>query len=78
MKPFSARYALITKQAKVSNRLAALRIDDGKGERDDDYEELDRLTKRINKLAPIVRRKDRDDEAKVGFLTKADKRQNRV
>lgn len=59
------------KQTEPSNRFKAIRIENVRGDNEDDYEGLDRLNKRINRLGPMDREKDRDDEAKVRFLTKA-------
>lgn len=67
---FANRYASTTKQAEISSRQNALKIDDVREEEGHEYETLDQLTKRINQLVPMERTKDRDDEAKVRFLTK--------
>lgn len=65
---FGNRYALMTKQTKISNWLDSLKIKDVKAEGEDNYEAVDKLTARINQLVPMARIKDRDDEAKVRFL----------
>lgn len=67
---FTRRYASLTKQAEISNRLEAITIEDVSEDDKDDYTVLDKLTKRINELELIDRIKDHDDEAKVRFLTR--------
>lgn len=68
---FGSSYASLTKKEVISNRLKAIKIDDVKEDDEDDYAALDRLTRRINRLVLIAREKDRDNEAKVRFVTKA-------
>lgn len=46
-------------------------MEDVREEDDDEYAALDRLTTRIDQLTPMARPKDRDDEAKVRFLSSA-------
>lgn len=65
------RFASITKRADTSSRLDLVKIDDLRQHGKDDYEALDKLTKRMNQLALAARMKDGDDEAKVRFLTRA-------
>lgn len=48
-----------------------IKMSDVKDKEDDDYAALEKLTNRIDQLAPMARLKDRDDEAKVRFLSSA-------
>lgn len=68
---FAACFASITRHTEISNRLEAIGLEDVKFEEDDDYMELERLTQRIDQLAPMARSKYRDDEAKARLLTRA-------
>lgn len=68
---FSRRYASVTKQTEISSRLESLTTEEVGGEDEDKHKALEKLTQMRNELAPIARPKDRDDDIKVGFLTKA-------
>lgn len=59
------------KQAEISIRLDALEKENVGDSGEDDCEAFEKFTKIINQFAPMPRPKDRDDEAKIGFLTKA-------
>lgn len=63
--------ALPSQKAEISSRLDALTIAKVRNKDEDKYEALDKLTKIVNHLASMARPKERDDEAKVRFLTKA-------
>lgn len=65
---FLARFASMTKQCKISNRLDAIKLEDVREEEGDDYVVLEKLTRRINQLASMARIMDKDDEAKIRFL----------
>lgn len=71
MKRFSVRYASLLNQSKVPSRLYALSVEDVRDEDDDNPLALKKLISRINELDLLVKPKDRDDEAKVCFLTQA-------
>lgn len=68
---FAARYSSFSKQTAISNRLESLRLNDVREAGDDNYAALDKPTTMINQLCPMARVKDRDDEAKVRFLSRA-------
>lgn len=48
-----------------------LKIDDLREEDEDEYKVLGKLAKRINQLRPTAKPKDRDDQLRVRFPTKA-------
>lgn len=68
---FTNRYASLTRKTEIGNRLEVIRIEDVREDDEDDHVALDKLTKRINELAPITRARNRDNERKVKFLRKA-------
>lgn len=59
------------KTDRISNRFEVLRLKNMEEDGDDDYVVLARLTERANHLPPMARAKDREDEARVRFITKA-------
>lgn len=58
-------------QTKISNWLKALRNKDARKSNEVDYAALERLTTRIKQLATMAKSKDREDETKVQFFTRA-------
>lgn len=68
---FTCKYASLTKQTEISSNLEAITIQNVREDDKDDYAALDKLAKRINKLAPMARIKDCDDEENMKFLIKA-------
>lgn len=68
---FVDRYASISKQEEISQRLESLRLEEYMNTSTDQYAALDQLVKRIIKLVPMAEPKDQDDEAKVRFLCSA-------
>lgn len=48
-----------------------LKMSNVKDDAEDDYAALDKLIARMDQLGLMARPKDRDDEAKVRFLTRA-------
>lgn len=66
---FATRFASITKQTEISSSLDVIRFEDVRSEEDDDYMALEKVTPKIDQLAPMARRRDRDDKLKLRFLT---------
>lgn len=66
---FGERYASLSKQLEISNRLDALSLDDSLTDGEDDHAALDTLLAHIHSLVPMEKLKYLDDEAKVRYLT---------
>lgn len=56
----TSRYAPLTKQTGIINRLEATTVEEVREDDEDYYAALDKLTKRINEIAPRARIKDRE------------------
>lgn len=70
-KLFQNHFNAEAKQAEISNELAALRISHIRAASDTDRQALDKVISRISSLAPLAKKRDQDDEAKVTFLRNA-------
>lgn len=64
---FANWYVSLTNQAEIGSSLKVINIENARNDDEDDYAALERLTKRINKLAPTARAKDREENQKSGF-----------
>lgn len=71
MLTIAERVSSVTKEVEISNSLDALHFEDFREKDDEDYAALDKLTKRINQFSQMARTKDKDDGARVRFLTRA-------
>lgn len=63
------RYASLTKQTEIRNRLETLEIDEVSEDVENDNAELETLTELIEELAPMACINYQDDEEKLRFLT---------
>lgn len=68
---FTDLYASTTKQTDVKNSLDVTTVEDIREDDEADNAVLDEIMGSINELVPRSHVKDRDHEAKVGFLTRA-------
>lgn len=68
---FAGRYSSDAKRGEISARLTQLSLEDCRDNEEDDYAALESLVARIDRLAPMAKKKDRDEDAKIGFLKEA-------